>query len=231
MSRSNPTTKNPAVKFFSWSGSTGELVHYDKELEKRVSQKLPFTFIVLDELNTITGFSDEDTSSYWSNEVRNIKNDELIVKTSKGTRATGKYDELTEVRSKGAKYAKSVYIAYQDGGHKVIANFKVYGAALTSWIDFTKKANIYQVAVTVAGKEEAKKGTTTYFTPVFESKTITQEENEEAVALDRELQTYLNQYFAIKEDDEAERPSLSGQPPIEAYADEGEPISLENIPF
>lgn len=231
MSRSNPTTKNPAGKFLSWSGSKGELVYYDKEKEERVAEQLPFMFMVLDELNTITGFCEQDSSSYWSNEVRSIKNDELTVKTSAGTKQVGKYSELTEVRSKGAKYAKSVYIAYKENGSLVIGNFKVYGAALTAWIEFCRKADVYKSAVTLTGSEEATKGTTKYFIPKFETIKISDETNAEAVELDKQLQTYLNQYFAYVPEEHEEAQTVAPAKDDVVYDVSDEPINLDDIPF
>ena len=236
MSRSNPTIANPAVKFFNWAGADGELVYWDKEQEKRISQKLPFEFMVLDQLATIAGFSDEDQSGFWSNEVRNTKSDELTVKTGKGTRFTGLYADLASERDcKGAKYAKSVYIAFKDGNELVIGNIKVYGAALTAWIDFTKKTDVYKCAVVLKGKSDVQtKGKTEYYLPVLEKKEVSADTNEHAVELDRELQTYLRAYFSIRNvDEETAKHSLSDEPPIESY-DEGEPIpeeDLANIPF
>ena len=80
MSRSKPATTTPCKRFFEWSGGTGTLHYYDKEKKDRVEVKLPFTFLILDELATITGFCEQDSSRYWSNEVRSISKDELVVK-------------------------------------------------------------------------------------------------------------------------------------------------------
>ena len=203
MSRSNPTPTNPAKKFFKWSGSKGQLVYYDKEKQLEVEVKLPFSFLVLDQLATITGFCEQDASSYWSNEVRSIKKDELTVRTSKGTKQIGLYDDLADVRSKGAKYAKSVYIAYEEGDELVIGNIKASGAALTAWIELSNKHVVTNGKVVLKGSEEAKKGTTVYYTPVFEWTHSDTTEDEVAVALDRELQVYLSQYLSAAQFDRA----------------------------
>jgi len=243
MSRSNPTTKNPAHKFLKWAGSKGELQHYDKEKQVNVSEKLPFTFLVLDELSTITGFNKPEKSNYWSNEVRNVKSEEFIVKTSTGTKATGLYNDLAGVRSKGAKYAKSIYIAYKEGDELVIGNFKAVGAALTAWIDFSKKTNVYKNAIKLVGKKEADDEDVKikYFIPIFEASTIADETNQKAVELDRELQTYLNQYFSYKAvDNEPTEDTVSTEEPVPEYPVDGidevydmgdEPINLNDIPF
>lgn len=207
MSRSNPTPTNPAHRFFKWSGSTGNLVYYDKEKQEEIIVKLPFEFLVLDELATIAGFCEPDQSNYWSNEVRSVAKEELTVKTSAGTKQTGLYRELADVRSKGAKYAKSIYLAYKDAVEDdwVIGNLKAYGAALTAWIELSQKHQLSLGKIILRGSEEAKKGTTTYYTPVFEWTHAETLEDEAAKALDKILQTYLSQYLTAPKEDNWER--------------------------
>jgi hypothetical protein len=201
MSRSNPQPTNPAKRFFKWSGSKGTLGYYDKEQQKEVEVKLPFTFLVLDELATISGFCEQDTSNYWSNEVRNVSREQLTVKTSHGTKQSGLYKDLTDVRSKGAKYAKSIYIAYKEQGVFVIGNLKASGAALTAWIEFGNKHVVSMGKVTLTGSEEAKKGATTYYIPTFSWDHADTDEDEIAKELDKELQMYLSQYLAEPAED------------------------------
>jgi hypothetical protein len=203
MSRSNPTPTNPAQHFFTWSGSKGQLEFYDKEKQERVKVPLPFEFMVLDELNTITGFCEQDSSSYWSNEVRSTTRDELIVKTSRGTKQVGLYKDLTDVRSKGAKYAKSIYIAHKNkAGEYIIGNIKASGAALTAWIELSSKYITQNGKIRLTGSIEGKKGATTYQIPTFEYDHIDSDENKIAIELDKELQVYLSQYLSAPKFDE-----------------------------
>lgn len=197
MSRSNPTPTNPSQHFFSWSGSKGRLEWYDKEKQERIPVKIPFEFMVLDELATITGFNEQDSSSYWSNEVRSVAKEELNVKTSRGTKQVGLYKDLADIRGKGAKYAKSIYIAHKDGsGNYVIGNIKASGAALTAWIELGNKYVVGNGTVSLVGSTEGKKGATVYKIPTFEYRSSTEEENKLAIDLDKELQLYLSQYLA-----------------------------------
>jgi len=210
MSRSNPTAKNPATRFMQWRGGEdggGRITWYDKEAEEEKEVDLPFTFLVLDEFHTITGFSEKDHSGFWSNEVRDLK-DELVVKTKSGTIARGKYDDIKDkIKALGAKYTKSVYIAFKDEtGEFVIGNIKIGGAALTAWIEFQGKFDVNQVAVMVTEKpKKAKKGSTTYFVPVFEARNVSDATNNAAIALDKELQQYIGTYLSRKpEEDDLE---------------------------
>jgi hypothetical protein len=195
MSRSNPTATNPAKRFFRWSGSKGKLTWYDKENQQEVEIDFPFAFLVLDQLATITGYSDQDQSSFWSNEVRNVTKDQLTVRTSKGTKQTGLYADLTDVRSKGAKYAKSVYIAFYDNKELVLGNLKASGTSLTAWIELCNSTNVENGKVRLISASKAKKGATEYFTPNFEAVHSSEEEDAKAIELDKELQAYLNTYL------------------------------------
>lgn len=156
--------------------------------------------MVLDELSTITGYSETDQSGFWSNEVRNITRDKLTVKTGKGTRAVGLYRDLGEVRGKGAKYAKSIYIAHKDQtGDYVIGNIKASGAALTAWIEFNNTCKPQNGKVRLTGSTDGKKSNTIYAIPTFEYLHIDSTENDIAIELDKQLQIYLNQYLAVNE--------------------------------
>jgi len=199
MSRSNPQLTNPAKRYFKWSGSTGELSYYDKEKKEDFVVHLPFRFLVLDQLATITGFSEPDQSSYWSNEVRSVAREEFSVRTSKGNKQSGFYRDLTDVRSKGAKYTKSIYIAYHQSGEDgwVIGNLKASGAALTAWIEFSKECIVENGKIVLTGSTEATKGSNTYRIPTFEYFASDAEEDGIAIDLDKELQIYLSQYLAV----------------------------------
>lgn len=210
MSLSNPNLKNPATRFLQWRGGAenegtkekpewkgGAVNYYDKATEETIEVKLPFTFIVLDELNTVSGYNEPEKSSFWSNEVRNITKDTLIVRTKAGVKGRGTWAQLADLKGSGAKYAKSVYIAFKDEtGEFAIANIKVMGAALTAWIEFQKKYDVSQCAIYMSVNPEVQtKGKTKYFMPMFEAREISPEMLEECKVLDRELQTYLGAYF------------------------------------
>lgn len=221
MSRSNPTPTNPATRYFKWKGSTGELTYWDKTEEKEYVIKLPFEFLVLDELSTIAGYCEPDNSSYWANEVRSLASQELNVRTSSGSKEVGLYKDL-QVRSKGAKFASSIYITYKENDEWVIGNLKATGAAVGAWFDFKKGHNPQNGKVVLTGSTEAKKGATKYFVPTFEYQSASSDENEIAVDLDKELQVYLSQYLAPRIVDDA--------PPV---SDEDYPgdITEEDLPL
>lgn len=259
MSFSNPQVKNPATRFFQWKGGAeafkdektgktrhegGKIVWYDKEAQKEVEQKLPFSFIVLDELNTITGYSESLRSGFWSNEVRNLQNDTLVVKAKSGsgarTIASGLYAQISDkLKAEGAKYTKSVYIAYKDDtGELQIGHIKIAGSALSAWIEFTGKYNVEQCAVFITDEPKlSKKGSNYYFAPVFDAQNIDNNTREQVVKLDEELQTYLTNYFSRKPAEEAAAPAADDdieiedvETPVNLEADSEEETATEDSP-
>lgn len=217
----NPQAKSPVTRRFKWSGGAdvvktkdadgkeieevvgGKVSYYDKEDEQDHEVPFPFRFLVLDEVHTIGGFSDADKSSFWANEVRDLK-EPLTVKTSAGVKARGLYADLGDVKASGAKYAKSAYIAYYDeAGELAIGNIKIMGAALRAWIEFNKKFDTSKVAVELTGADGPhKKGKTLYFIPVFNGLNIKEATLDAAKELNRQLQEYLNAYFAFTPNEE-----------------------------
>lgn len=256
MSLSNPTLTNPAQHFFQWGGSIGKLQWYDKEKEKNVEVRLPFSFIVLDELSTITGYNKQAEAGFWSNEVRNVTKDELYVRTKKGPFEAGLYNNLTQTRSKGGKYAKSIYIAHQINDEWVIGNIKATGSCLSAWIEFTKKYSVQSGKVTMNRGAKQTAPTGEFYPPTFTWQKWDDAEYQAAIALDKELQIYLNQYLsAPKGDDELvngewhdetkatqeqvadfESRVAAAKTPVQPDTvvtefDESEPINLDDIPF
>lgn len=200
MSRSNNTELiNPSKRFYEWVGSKGCLKYFDKnkgEKGENVFVELPFTFLVLDKLATIKGYSDADESGFWSNEIRNIKTDPFTIRTKKGEKATGLYKDLAWVLNSGACYSQSVYIAFYDEVKNLqIGNFQIHGSAIGEWITFCKGKDIYKNAITISGANKAKKGATEYFVPVYKLTPVSGETEAKAIALDKELQEYLSAYF------------------------------------
>lgn len=233
MSRSNNTTStNPSTRWFEWSGSTGQLKYWDKDKNENVFVDLPFTFLVLDQLSTITGWSDDAQSGIWSNEVRDLRIDDFTVRTKAGILAKGAYSTIKGLN--GARYTKSIYIAYYDDKKKLqIGNLKATGACLSAWIEFCRGKDVYKGAVVLSGAEKAKKGATTYFTPVFEVKDKVSEETDAAAKeLDVTLQAYLNDYFADQYAEYKEKPEdpLASME-IDNSPFEGEFEDDDEIPF
>lgn len=236
MSLSNPTQSTPAQRFFKWAGGDGNVVWWDKDAEKQLAVPLPFRFIVLDELSTLAGYSEKDQSGIWANEVRNIKGDVLVARTRAGVIGEGTYENLFEAKARGAKYARSIYIAYQDATDPttwVIGNLKVAGAAVGAWFDFRRKINVEEFGVILSGSTVEKKGATTFHVPDFGSFEIEATDMEVAVELDRQLQDYLAKSLTSRPGGTTEEQRLveGAQALREELTADGEELDLSQIPF
>ena len=204
MSLSNPTLKNPCKKFIAWKSDSASFVYYDKESEQNTTMPLPIRFVVLDQLNTIKGFCKADESGFVSNEVHRI--DQVMnVRSFKGNfKAVGKYQDIKdEVKAAGGKFCKSVYVMLKNtDGTFELANFQFYGASLEPWIEFTKKNDITTIGVEIKDEYlEQKNGGIKFRQPVFGRLKINKEIILSAVAMDKELQNYLKQYEAQKQEE------------------------------
>jgi len=231
MSLSNQTsTVSPAKHFLRVK--SGSVNYYDKEQQDNIDVPVPLSFVVLDQLATVKGWSDNDQSGYWSNEVKSVGTDPITVRTSKGVKATGIWKDIkNEPAVSGAKFNASVYIAAPGRDGLEIQNIAFSGASLNAWIEFVnanKGVTRGKNKVVIAGFDDAKKGAVKYQVPRFEVADITDEELAEATKLDEELQDYLNGYFANRKSDEVLETA-------EAHAsdvvEDGTPVDLSEIPF
>ena len=224
MSLSNQSSSTSPAKHYLRVKS-GSVNYYNKETKENVDVPVPVSFVMLDQLATVKGWSDNDQSGYWSNEVRSAGNDALTVRTSKGTKATGVWKDIKmNPAVAGAKFNASVYIATKGREGYEISNIAFSGASLNAWIEFVnanKGVTRGKQKVVLTGFSDEKKGAVKYQVPVFEAQDITPEELEEATKLDVELQQYLDGYFADRRTDEV----------IENASDDDDPINLEDIPF
>lgn len=219
MSRSNTTenARNPSSRWFEWHGSKGQINYWDKEAAKRVMLDLPFTFLLLDELATVRGYHEGSESGIFANEVRDTRQDALVVRAFKGGDiASGFYAAIRDrVVAQGGYFQASCYIAYKDGDKLQIGNLGINGAALSEWSEFKKHCpdktsaegkrvrGFYVDAVCIHGYEDRTKGATQYRVPKFALKPVTPETQAAAVALDAELQTFLADYLSRTRSEQA----------------------------
>ena len=217
----NTEVRNPATKFFKWSGGEGNLQYWDGE--QNVTVNLPVTFLVLDVLTTIKGWSDEAQSGIWSNEVRRTGTEKLVVRTKAGILGEGYYKDIKDhIKAKGAKFTASVYAAMKGENGLDLVNFQFKGSALSPWIDFQNAKGVYMGAVSITEAIEEKKGSTTYYSPVFTQKAVSEETNEAARPLHDQLQEYLKHYLAMtpthtgndEDDYRPEDPARGFAPPV-----------------
>jgi len=196
MSRSQQThIEKPADFYAEWKGKDGKLV-YRKDGEN-VEIQLPFTFMVLDQLDTVVGFDGMANKAYYSTEVRNSRLQTIFVRKDGQMVHKGTWTDDSLKRYQDLKFAKSIYIAYyNDKKELCIGNIKATGSFRNAWFEFTKGKNIYEGTVTVVAPVQTKHGANVFFSPSFEQRfNLTPETEKAAKALDAKLQEYLKGYL------------------------------------
>lgn len=193
MSLSQPKLKNPCSKFIEFKAGSdmGHFQYWNKEKEENVILKFPITFIVLDELSTITGFNDSTQSGIYSNEVHSLSNQVLSVRTFKGgIKFDGLYADIKpRITELGGKFCKSVYVALINGDDIELANLQLKGISFKAWMD-RKEGSCFKVSECIDGK----KGNIKYKIPVYAACDASKDLMDQARAMDEMLQMYLKAY-------------------------------------
>lgn len=240
MSRSNPNegARNPSTRWFEWAGgSDGGFVRwYNKDTKETVKVEGAFTFLLLDQLSSVKGWHDPSESGIYSNEVRDTRQDVLVVRSFKGGElASGIYAQIRDrIKAVGGHYCASLYIAYKDGEELRIGNLNLKGATAGAWMEFKKTAGkkINSDAVTIAGFSNEKKGSTAYRVPKFALKEVSEATNQQAVALDVELQAFLADYLKKPKGEAAKPANGHGEePPLPSEAPGPFDDFKDDIPF
>ena len=192
---------NPSTKFLDWKSNDKCFEYYDKERQEKVSVPLPFKFLVLDEMHTVSGWNDASSSGIFSNEVKFISKEIMTVKPFKGNEiAKGLYKDIKEkIVAAGGHYVKSIYIMLEDGS---LANLQLKGSAVQKWGEFTQKTRnrLPDEWVQVTKAIEGKKGAVKFFTPDFSfERSITEDEAMQADEAFNILETYLKAYLVKAE--------------------------------
>ena len=212
MSRSNPTDNmpHPCTRWIEWDGSNGEFRYYDKEKKENIPLGNKYTFILLDQLATVKGWHDASESGIFSNEIRDITQDVLVVKSFKGgPLAEGTYKTIRDrIIAHGGHFTANCYIAIKSDTGLAIASIQFKGAALSAWMEFGKKnrGELYKKAIRCNGFEEGKKGKITFRVPIFSLTDVSPETDAKAIECDKELQEFLKGYFSRTRTEQVARP-------------------------
>lgn len=244
MSRSNPQengTPNPATRWFEWNGELGTVRHYDKETKKNVDVGAKFPFVLLDQLGSVRGWHKPSQSGIYSNEVKDTRQEVMVVKAFKGgVLAEGVYKDIKDrVNNLGGQFVANCYIAFKNGGDKLaLGSLRFKGAALGAWMEFCKanRPSLFTKGIRINGFTEGKKGRIVYRVPVLELVELSTDSNAAATALDLTLQEFLAGYLKRTKRDQVESaPHTSEEElPIESYNEPerlAEPIPDDDIPF
>jgi hypothetical protein len=242
VSRSNPHDNgapNPAVRWFEWNGEKGVVRYYDKTAKQNIDVPLPFSFVLLDQLGTVKGWHEASQSGIYANEVKDTRQGVMVVKAFKGgTLAEGRYREIKDrVNALGGQFVSNCYIAFKHEDELAIGSIRFKGAALGAWMEFTKanRAELYRKAIAIGGFTEGKKGRVIFRVPTFGIVGLSADSNNQAVALDLELQKFLTGYLKRTTRDQVEHVAdvhdYEGPPPDDYGEPPASTITDDDIPF
>lgn len=241
MSRSNPHDNgapNPAVRWFEWNGEAGTIRYYDKDEKKNVEVGSDFRFMLLDELGSVRGWHEASESGIYSNEVKDTRRDALVVKAFKGgTLVEGIYKDIKDrVHAVGGQFVANCYIAFKsdESNELAIGSIRFKGAALAAWMEFRKnnRSALYKKAIRISGYTEGKKGRVIFRVPVLSVSELSAESNNQAVALDAELQEFLTGYFARTTREQVDRPPQHEPEHVEqSHREPVNELMDDDIPF
>lgn len=210
MSWGKPTTAqaNPAEITIEWSGSQNQFTYYDKDSKSKVAMGPDLKFIVLDRLNSISGYSQSKNCGIWSNEIRSTETDLLKVNWKpngkKETLIQGLYGEIKDtVKEKGGKYCQVVYALMIGENENKIVRILFKGSSLVPWIE-AKVRDVPMYVLTASNGTKQVKGTNEYYSPtIAQMEQITDDnhikEADKAMAI---VETYLNNYLDGSQDDD-----------------------------
>jgi len=192
---------NPATKFIDWKSNDKCFSYYDKETSSNKQIPLPFKFLVLDEMHCIKGWNDATQSAIFSNEVKFIGTETMVVKPFKGNEiAKGLYKDIKEkVKASGGHYVKSIYIMLEDG---TLANLQLKGSSVQAWGEFTQKtrSRLADEWIEVKTAKDGKKGAVKFSIPEFTFlRSINDDEANQADEVFNVLEAYLKTYLAKAE--------------------------------
>lgn len=220
--------QNPAKHFIN--ATSGKLSFYDKESGDNVEVPTPFEFIVLDQCSTVKGWSEEQDTGYWSNEVKRVGEQPFNVRTKNGLKASGLWKDIKdELKADKAVFYAVIYLAAKGRDGLETQALLLKGKSLFTWSEFTKKTNLKTHKVVLTGWVDDKKGSIKFKLPVFEAVAMEDAELEEAKALATELKAYHTQYFSYNPDKHNEETARQKDTVVEDIDDE--PINLDDIPF
>lgn len=194
----NENKANPTKKFLSWKGGLGVWEYYDKDKSEKVTLDETIYIVPLDELSTIKGWHDASEAGKYSNEVHDLRSEELTVRSFKGGEIVkGLYSDI-KGKLEGGKFCKSVYAAMLDSKGNVVemVNFGFTGSSLGAWIEAGVKVSDGNVIILSKNPEQKTKGATKYYEPSIKISEKRDAILEECKGMDKELQDYLNQYKA-----------------------------------
>ena len=233
-------TPNPAVCRWKWKGKEGQLLWYDKAAKEEIEEQLPFVCLLLTRTASVTGYSRPRKSGMYSNDVQDTLAQPFVVRWQSkglGTVAEGLWQDIKDkVKANGGKFAVNLYVAFRDPADKIlkIGCVQASGCALGPWIEFENTFNddLYTKAIVITPGSKDVSGDVEFVPPAFALKDTKKETDDEAGVLQKQVNEWLDAYFARPTTTRPDAtPSSHDEPP--PPAEESAPVAEaeDNVPF
>jgi hypothetical protein len=200
----NPAKRKLEVK----SGRIEEYIPAETKGEKGTIKKhdVPFGFVVLDELVSISGYCESKNNGLYSNEVTDHSKQKLVVRCGKEVVAEGYYENIKEtVKALGGKYTIVVYAAIRKASNKnelEMIRVTFAGGGVGEWFEFKRAENVFDGnLVVMSGWEDRKKGAVNFQVPAFSRHEMPEELKEKAIEMDKSLQEFLKVFISHQQDE------------------------------
>ena len=187
MSFAKPKAERPFTKTIKWKGSDGgRFEFYDGDTNQPIEID---TFIVLEELYSISGYNSDKKMGVWSNEVSHLKRERLEVKMGNDVITAGIYKEIkAKVKEIGGKFTFAIYALIGDEMVRIL----LAGSGCSGWLEKGFNPMSKQCGVKFSGREHGKNGSVEFSSPVFVPHELSREEHDQAIEACGVLETWLN---------------------------------------
>ena len=227
----NAKAERPYTKTIKWKSGNDAFEYYDGENNVAIEIE---SFTVLEELVSVSGYSQNAKQGIWSNEVLSL-DDDLHVKVGNDVVCSGKWKDIkTEVAGKGGKFTNVVIALLPDGE---VVRLLFAGAGCSGWIGKKFNPMSLQCGVTFAGSYEDKNGSVTFNVPEFGKKPLSAEETEAAMEAWKSVDAWLKDRGQQRPDEQDQShgydESIQPEPANNAFAEAAQadnPFSSET-PF
>jgi hypothetical protein len=131
---------NPSQYFLEWNTEQNTFCYYSKEEEKSTPFALPFRFLCLKFMYSITGYNEANRQGIYSNEVKDSRLEHFRVKLRDGSYLnSGLYSDIKDDLVKaGGKFTRSIYAITPKG---VVVNIRLKASQMQSFSSIEKFGN------------------------------------------------------------------------------------------
>lgn len=190
--------KNPAKYTLEWHAggdNMGKFSFWDRELKESVYLD-DLEIIVLDRVNSITGYDKESKSRIYSNYVYDTNTQPFTIRSTNGILVQGLYQDI---KHEAFKFTINVFCLVKINDDWELCNLQLTKSGTAVWSDFVKEVRSFNlwnyIVLAKANPEVQRNGATKYMTIDFSTAECPDELKSLADTYDAEtLQPFLSQF-------------------------------------